>query len=303
MNQLILALILIVGSFSVAVAQPSEQWGIKPTPKELPRPMLYTYLKAEEVPANSPCKWEKRSNYGWYVWPLEALDAQGHATKLTKEVVERCYPNNRVSWEDVLKHALQHFTQTSRTFQRQATDADHHSRIMVAYGLLQGASDFFYGSSPFSDRFRTGVLRTIYRSPVLQEKLYVWAMPSVKLAFRDLASNDQNEYRRALEHAKAYLDHWTPAAQDREVKYLADLAAGRCGNQTWRRKHGLPDLPLWLTAQRLPCTYLFTTYDPLGRNSPYRKVEAFIFRRIRQDGIQVATLKKWATQALRDLRA
>ena len=141
-----------------------------------------------------------------------------------------------------------------------------------------------------SDQLRKAAA-AIYKSP-LASAAYKWAMPSVKAAFKTMPERDQSDYLRILDYASSYLarlkEHY-PA----EVRYWESLEKGGCFS---------------LNAEQLKvvnpsyCTMLFTRFGPDGKSSSYRKVEAFIFRRVHFDGIGADLMKAWLDGAVNYIR-
>ncbi len=179
-----------------------------------------------------------------------------------------------VSWEDVLEKSLKEMKETAEwTLKR-----PERTEILVADGLLQS-----YGSVE-PEKLREPAL-AIFKSP-LATVAYKWAMPSVKAAFKALAPEDHAEYLKILDYASAYLSRFSKDYYLREVGYLESLKKGECYGLSAEHREffggGLPS-----------CVPLFTRFGPDGKRNPYRKVEAFLFRRFHFDGIGADIMKAW----------
>ena len=186
----------------------------------------------------------------------------------------------KLSWEGVLERSLKEMVETPQ----QSRGSPYRTKYMVATGLLHS-----YGSVE-PEKLRQSAL-AIFKSP-LATAAYKWAMPSVKAAFKVLAPEDQADYLHILDYASAYLakfkEHYPV-----EVRYWESLEKGGCYN---------------LNAEQLQylnppeCIQLFTWFGPDGKSSPYRKVEAFIFRRVYSDGLGADLMKAWLDGAVNYIR-
>ena len=203
------------------------------------------------------------------------------------------------SWEELLLNGLSEFSY------KNYDEAD----LIVAYGALQTSNpvvevivggDNFWLQPELQQKAAASpwAVRAVFRSSVLRRAAYAWAMPSIREAFRKMPAGQQGEYFRILEHAEGYLQAFDYA---REAEYFDELSRGRCQNAEWRKVHGMEELPWWHESRN--CLLLFTAFDPRGKESPYRKVEAFCFRRFNADGVGPQTQLYWVRRALADLRA
>lgn len=90
----------------------------------------------------------------------------------------------------------------------------------------------------------------------------------------------------------AYLGH--PETIAKEGAYLDGLKQGRCKNAAWREKYGLQ--------LRRCAEYHFVYVDAEGKDrGAYKWVEAFLLRRIHNDGASIEDLKYWAERVLADM--
>jgi hypothetical protein len=246
-------------------------WTITPAPKELPKFTIYDYKWV--CPSKMP-DW-----YGEKFW------SQATATSY----IARCgKPNSDLTWVNVLDGAVHAMTRTPESW-------GNDPAVMTAYGVLQTQMGVLDTAPQFTYSFRRETLKTIYTTPALREAAYKWAMPSIRDAFRTLPSAGKAEYLRIGIHAREYLDTFNP---EREQVYLDGLNQGKCRNSEWRAGFGLSDMAYNKMGTRCPA--FFTSYDTSGKESPYRKVEAFCFRRY-IDGVDVDTLKILIDRVLTDL--
>jgi len=110
--------------------------------------------------------------------------------------------------------------------------------------------------------------------------LYEWVMPPVKQTFQLLDKRDQIEYMDILNHTIRYTNKYN---HERELNYL-----------TW--------LQYRAKAKNDPSIEnLFIERNPSNIISPYRKIEAFVFRRV-QEGMKIEHIRRLLAKLNRDLQ-
>ncbi len=170
---------------------------------------------------------------------------------------------------------------------------NHTREVMVAYGLLQ------LGNNPLPGLEFETIVRYFYENEAQRELVYKLALPSIKKAFRSMLDEDRADYLRILRHTSAYM---TKFNWKRETDYLLSLKRdGReCYSDEWGKKYY--QLPSFMTTQdSYPCEILFTEYGPDGTENPYRKAEAFVFRRVAFDGWNLTEMKRILDRLIADL--
>lgn len=178
---------------------------------------------------------------------------------------------------------------------------------MTAYGLLQTengkAWQIFYFDGYFDKPSTPAEMRAIFRNDTMRRTFYNWVMPAAKRAFKSMPPKIQVEYLNILDHASGYLSRLDKTAYEAEVIYLAELKKGNCKNEAWLRKRGIK-LPEWMPNgwDQKTCDGIFTWFRPDGQETPYRKIEAFAFRRVRE-GVDARTQKFWVDKTIADLKA
>lgn len=252
-------------------------------PSGLPAFKLYHGLwdEAQCLPPESPCR-------------------QRYSKDLTAEQVDECgYPSHS-SWAKLLQGALRSFLIEPSIYAGQP-------HVYVGYGLLQGGNAPAIGYYPaLSADLRVRALPQIYRSQALLKLVYAWAMPHLKQAWQQLSPSDQRIYMNAFEHGQQYLARYR---HDLELTYLRTLERGECYPPEWLSDHdhdgvdddhdGKVDEDEWKPTEW--CPNLFTMLGPDGKYNPYRKLEAFFFRRAR-DGMKVSQMRYWLSRVVVDLR-
>lgn len=96
----------------------------------------------------------------------------------------------------------------------------------------------------------------------------------------------QAEYLAAFYYARDYLKTFDYQA---ELAYYNRLERGECENTHWA------------DATKNFCPRLFTRQTPDGRANSYRKLAAFVFRRVHFDHVPTAALKFWLDKVIVDL--
>lgn len=275
-------------------------------PSGFPAFRIYTAAGALDSPPHpSPCRWERTYRWpehriGQIYYPVGYLRADG---SMDPAAVERCgYPYSS-SWAWVLREALGRFANAQHNYANFGReDPTAATRIAIGYGLLSVES-YHDGEGPATTRsFLRRVLPQFWRSPRLLEQAFTWAMPHVVRVWRDtpisLRPEDHEVYLQILRHARTYLANFN---YQTELAYLRRLERGECesprmsaGWVRWERDLLRPGY----RASR--CTYRFTQYSPDGQENPYRKLEAWIFRRA-HDGVPVPLMRRYLERILAEL--
>jgi len=186
--------------------------------------------------------------------------------------------------------------------------ADHHDswcgeECVAVHGLLLAKND---GSVLLADDgtgaeisrdLRERVMPLILGNRTLRLLVFEWAAPAMKKAFDTLPKGAQDMYLLALRHSLQYLDKTDIAA---EQTYLDRLRAKDC--------EGLPHMSDTLSgmsaeaAEALKCSqWAFIHWNPAGETGPFRKMEAFLFRRATTNGVSIKVLKLYTNRLIKVL--
>ncbi|MEK7175861.1 MAG: hypothetical protein AAB695_00610 [Patescibacteria group bacterium] len=208
-----------------------------------------------------------------------------------------------VGWQEVVGMSLAYFVSEPQTYnekkglvnseygdipevQRRARNRTR--QVMVAYGIFQ------LGNNPVRmDWLKRAV--TLLWASASRETAYRLTVPSIKKALALMPREDREDYLRILRHTSRYMATFDFA---REEQYLTNLEAGGCTAEAWQKKHF--KLPYWFVGSRGNCKVLFTTYGPDGKENPYRKAEAFVYRRV-EEGWDIHDMKQVLDRLIADL--
>lgn len=184
------------------------------------------------------------------------------------------------AWEDILEISLKEMKSAAENWQK---DPDR-TEIMVSYGLLQsfGQLELRELKEPFVAVFKSDLGPTFYQ----------WALPAVKAMFSAMPQGDRDDYLRIIAYASGLLGRYSDHYQY-ELKYWEWLEKDGCYVWGMAQRESSADFP--------PCTVMFARVGPDGKTNPYRKVDAFIFRRVHFDGIGADWMKYWVDRAWYDL--
>jgi hypothetical protein len=257
-----------------------------------------------QVPTGSPCRWveveRSRGDHVVRFLPDSFLE-DGRFRRYVRSDFGRCGFPAETGWSNVLKEALIQFARAPWAHENlfghgafASGSGDGHIRVMAVYGILQTDLINEGGTETWYD-FRTNVIPRIYASERLLDQAFVWAMPHLNRVWQVLPTADQTNYRLILRHAREYAANFDEAA---EVAYLHRLEQGTCehplrdaSSMTWFQLHVRAGYPA------SACTYQFAHSGPDGHETPYRKVEAWVFRRI-HDGMPRERLLRYLDRVL-----
>jgi len=130
--------------------------------------------------------------------------------------------------------------------------------------------------------FREKLMYRIYASQELQEITYAWLRPEWEKALTEMDSERKDILREIIEHCISYTNNYN---YQKELNFF--------NQYQWDRE------------------YLFTTtYDIIngepdyekGITKPYRKAEAWIFRRVHQNHMTANEINVWLKRIKKDLR-
>jgi hypothetical protein len=196
-------------------------------------------------------------------------------------------PEEESTWEWMLHFAVKNFTSTSAVG-RGWEEEDHKDVVQIVYGMLYTLS--WSVDIDNSHEFLRETLGDIYSSRVLQRLLFAWAMPVIEDAYTEMPPDEARVYLGALYYAREYLTkRWN---YKRERTHLEQLERGECDRpaKCQENPHG------W----RCDCIDRFVDVDPKGVARPFRKIEAWFFRRQHLDGVNPRkTFLPWINKVIR----
>lgn len=190
-------------------------------------------------------------------------------------------------WEAVLDAAVSAFYENPAIYDKVPSSTDpgllerdpaYFRQIVAAYGVLRPANNYnklpnYNKAGAYDDMMLQ--LFEIMKSDELRDVAYKWAKPVYIEAFKKIPDDYQRIYIEIGKHAVDYLDDFS---YRKEKRYLKKL---RKANEEWK----------------------FTIYAPDGSKPVYRKIEAFIYRRIDHKDMSKKELQEWAKRLLADLEA
>ena len=186
-------------------------------------------------------------------------------------------------------HSFKSFKETDK-----ARQLIRHERLqlLVAYGLLQ------VGNSPLDPSRLKPSATAIFNKTTDRDLVYHLVLPSLKIALTQLPNTDKQQYISILRHTRVYMDSFNA---NRESEYLAGISNPDwdCRTQEWQKRHY--KLSANLLDRGFRCEGLFTMFGPDGKDNPYRKAEAFVYRRVKNDGWSISTMKTMLDRLLADL--
>lgn len=257
-------------------------------PPGLPEFRIYWGLNREHecLPVASPCR------------------AQGVPAERTSASLRACGYPSYSSWATLLTGLLDTFVVEPQIYPNEPD-------VNEAYGLLQAGNSAVREYTTWTDDLRTRVFPQIISSRRLGGLLYDWAMPHVKDAWRQLSPTDQRVYLGILEHGQRYLATYN---HRRELAYLQRLKRGDCDVPRWWLRwysdndgdgvdddgNGQADEDVGHVYSKMECIDEFMRSGPDGADTPYRKLEAFFFRRAQQ-GVKVADMRYWLDRVVAEL--
>lgn len=301
-----------------------QDYTIPKAPEGLPeiRVFPYTNLDKNLIPSDTPCFWESAKEWSFdrlspsktkvtALIPLNGFDHEDREVLDDKDyqpILEKCYPTQDISWEEILWGVTSKIQREPETYR----DSKNVDAIRLAYGLLQaGNSPVITESDALNYPFRKETLRAIYASDELQERVYAWAMPFIQERFKELPEEDQKGYLEIADHTATYLATFS---YQEELDYYEGLASKRCPGLQYREESA-PD-----------CTGYFTQYGPgsdwkrterartqkdekgninwdaVPDGEKYRKAEAWVFRRVNNGEMTPGELRSWVGRIRRDLK-
>lgn len=164
-------------------------------------------------------------------------------------------------WESFLKEKLDNFMFAPKAY------SNVEPYLHIGYGLMSYPDHTTARVIDENKSFVAEVINKIYASKT-QELIFNWAMPKVKEAFFALPEKNQEIYVRILDYTKKYLENFD---YNKELTYLNNLRK--------ENKEGN-----------------FTGKDPDGKYNDYRKIDAFVFRRVNNRDLTAKEMLDWTNK-------
>ena len=139
---------------------------------------------------------------------------------------------------------------------------NHTREAMVAYGIFQT------GNNPLDQHEVAKIAKHLFVTPMLREAAYKASLPSIKRALNAMPSADRQDYLGVLRHTSEYMATFNLNREDE-----------------------------WLTTEGAEA---FTLFGPGRKPTPYRKAEAFVYRRVKE-GWKLAEMKQVLDRLIADL--
>lgn len=266
-------------------------------PEGLPAFRIYKSLGVQRLPSGTPCAFYRVYNATHRDWDETYYPDVGQKLvdywRISATDLERCkYEPLPLSWTELVLSAVESLT-SAAGYGDKGWERDYQVSVLTAYGLLQVGGGIFDGERALSENFRRQVLPQFYRSPALLEATYHWVKPNLEATFLKLPANDRTVYLEILVHAENYLAGFDYAA---ERAYLGQLEQGKCSRD--EKSDGAWYAEYW---KQGACTHLFTRKGPDGHETPLRKLQAWIFRRVHTDKVPVEVMLSWVRRFRADL--
>lgn len=164
---------------------------------------------------------------------------------------------------------------------------DHVREVMVAYGIFQT------GNNPVRQSYLKHAVTLLWQER-LRETAYRLTVPSIREALVTMPRKDRDDYLGILRHTSAYMATFNLA---RETEYLTYLKGSACQVDEKYRKEAYQNRTLGIISK---CDEFFTIFGPDGKRNPYRKTEAFVYRRV-AEGWKLAEMKRVLDRLIADL--
>lgn len=174
-------------------------------------------------------------------------------------------------WKEFLYEALRHYSEASQRADENE-ELGQRTKEHVSWAMLLSDWGWTFKEYP---RICAAV-KFIYRTPRLHEPVMSWALPHI-LQAGQLSGVSQQEQIAIMKHGEEYLRTFN---YGKEKAYFEKLQA----DASTAREGPNPE-------------NLFVIRGPDDKaDNPYRKLEAWYFRRVHFDGVRVETLREYTTR-------
>lgn len=286
-------------------ADTNNYHGLAEAPQELPPLQVFSdYQSSIPSPGREGCAWEGAGSEGYRL---------GHPNgdrwyKTDPDHIVDCVPpSDDVDWRSFMSTAISTMIRMTSDGWKEGFSPDQVRGMHAANGLLQATMNHFFNSSiSYTEAFTQATMAEIYASPESQETLYEWAFPQVKEEFGNLDHMSQAIYLDALMHAYDYALTYDHEEQKRYLERLrscekdpeAECKDADALEDTDR------DIPLVSSYEDF--FVAVDPFDPINppetlQYDPYRKLEAWIFRRVENGDLTAEQIANWIERVVFDL--
>ncbi len=184
---------------------------------------------------------------------------------------------NKAKWEDALRAQVNSFYKNPEIYaDAKQYDTTYWKTVILVYGLLTPTNNYStlpnYNEKGGYDNFMEK-LHEVLSSEKLRKIMYKWAKPTFIQAYKKLS----------LENKAVY-------------KELIELGVERINNFDYEE-----ELAYWEKLKEEEKEYNFTWRNSKEEAVKFRKLDAFIFRRMHMDGMTKEQVKEWALQIQKDI--
>ncbi len=314
LNFSVLCLFLVSAGNFINADDTAKPWTIKKAPDNLPITSLNLH-RLEKPSKESLCKWIESEKC--YLCPSQAI-MKGYRCEPEGDQ-KRCYTFVTFKWEAMLdkflKLAVVACDNNKINSYYEQSNFPHSLKVFrISYkigpGLLYDLAHYtdpncvacggYYWYWYSSKEKLKDLLASIYKMPGIFPKIYEWAIPSIKQAFQSLPRQDQVEYMKIIRHVKKYAQGYNHKA---ELTYLKKIEKKTSRLMSILKKTPEADVEkinmLYGKIYETEISFIRAAYGK--KFSPFRELEAFIFRRV-QEGMDIRIIKKMLIRVERDLK-
>lgn len=259
-----------------APAKVQESYAVRNAKDIKPKAVaLVQKLKIDEAPKEVPAT---QFVLSWAEFLALALSEENSNVNPTGTEIER----NFFSYRDI--EVFKNMDVAAKEYAR------YRLQFLTSFGLFKNWSYWID-----RDQLRP-ILKKIVHSAAFRDQAYNWASPHLKAGFREVSNPNRRDYIKILGYMEDRLNDWN---QGREEKYLKALEEKTCETKKWRDANFVPPERYngWTGES---CLGLFIHLNHNGKENPLRKVDAFIFRRVKE-GWKIASMRSIVGKVLNDL--
>ena len=214
------------------------------------------------------CEWQPINEYNGdrrIYCPKGAV--KDYKCEPTIELINKCFP--KMPWERVMEERLNEYYGIMTTVLPDNPIWERFKKVMAIRAMNPLPA---YDWHPIFYQYSKAAILKILASLEDTEKVYSWAMPAFKNVLGQLPKQKRDLVLDVIHHALDYSGRFSFV---KEQQYLSKLQKEN------REKE-------------------FNKIGPDGKESAYRDVEAFVFRRVR-DGMKIEDIKTWIKKIVADI--
>lgn len=149
------------------------------------------------------------------------------------------------------------------------------------------------GLNPRNEKFLNVTLPAIYKSPALKQAIYEWTLPEIIEHFSVLTTEEQQEYIDLLSAMKSYTKKYD---HNSETTYYKKLESAKATDYFLEYPPGND----WKIAKD---AWQKNDYNAVPNSFPYRRAEAWVYRRIESGELKPAEIISWIDKISEALQA